>query len=106
LGRRTRIPEDKNRASEDTGDSRTEKGTERSRKMNSKILQHNVRSWNPYKTALANIYLKEDPDIILLNSHGCKTGEPIKICNYNVYKTNKLNERHSGAAIAIKRNLT
>ena len=71
-----------------------------------KILQHNVLVWNyNRKNALVNIYLKEDPDIILLNSTGIKDGDKIKIYNYNVYTKNILNEPHAGVAIAVRKNI-
>lgn len=38
-----------------------------------KIMQHNVRSWTYHrKYELANYYREEDPDTILINSHGIK----------------------------------
>jgi hypothetical protein len=71
--------------------------------MKLKIIQHNVRNWNVNnRFALSNVYLQEDPDIILINSHGLKQGEPLKIQNYDIHKVNKNNEDHSGAAIAMK----
>ena len=70
-----------------------------------KIIQHNVLNWQTRKNELSNIYLKEDPDIIRINSHCVKNNENIKIFGYNVYQKNSLNEDHAGVAIAIKRNI-
>ena len=70
------------------------------------ILQHNVQNWHANKFSLSNIYKEIDPDVILINAHGIKTGETISIHNYNIYKKNSLNEAHAGAAIAIKRTLS
>ena len=50
--------------------------------------------------------MKEDPDIILLNST-CQTDQNrIKIFGLNVHQRNKWNENHAGVAIAIKRNIS
>ena len=65
-------------------------------------MQLNVHGWNPNKNSVSNAILAEDIDIALINDHGVKAGEPIKIWNYNVYKTNRLNEYNNGSAIAIK----
>lgn len=73
--------------------------------LNVKIIQHNVRNWKKDKYALNNIYQKEDPEIILINSHGMKNNETIKIYNYEVYSRNGLNEHSSGISIAIKRGI-
>lgn len=67
------------------------------------ILQHNVRHWDSSNFALNNIYRTIDPHIILINSHGKKKGEIIKIYNYDVYQRNVLNETNSGVAIAIRK---
>ena len=69
------------------------------------IIQHNVRFWSTNKIALSNIYNHLNPDIILINSHSLLTNEPLKIFNYNIFSSNKLNERHAGTAIAIRKNL-
>ena len=71
-----------------------------------KIIQHNVLKWTfTRRNELTNLYLKEDPDILLLNSTGVKQDQIIKIFNYNVYQRNIENEDHAGIAIAVKRNL-
>ena len=70
------------------------------------ILQHNVASWTTNKNDVCNAYRQHDPDIILLNSTGITTRHPpIKIYNYTIYATNKLDAAHAGAAIAIKNNI-
>ena len=74
--------------------------------MTIKIIQHNVlkRTFN-FRNELTTLYLKEDPDILLLNSTGVKQDQIIKIFNYSVYQRNVENEDHAGIAIAVKRNL-
>ena len=54
---------------------------------------------------MINIYNEIDPDLILINAHGNKNDEKIKIFNYTVYQSNKVNERNNGCAIAIKSNI-
>lgn len=66
------------------------------------IVQHNVQHWNTRKNQLSNSYKEINPDIILLNSHGTKNDETIKITNYITYKINTTNERNDGSAILIK----
>ena len=70
-----------------------------------KIIQHNVRHWNTHKINLSNTYLSLDPDIILLNSHGVRNSEQIKIFNYDVITKNSNNEINDGVSIAIKSHL-
>ena len=70
------------------------------------IVQQNVQSWNTNRHSLTNIYNDIDPDIILLNETSVLQNERLTIFNYNIYRTNHSDERHSGAAIAIRRNLT
>ena len=69
------------------------------------VIQHNVQSWKTNKNALTNIYNTLDPDIILLNETSVKDTDRLKIFNYNIYRTNRLNERYSGAAIAVRTNI-
>lgn len=69
------------------------------------ILQHNVRHWNFKKYELSNIYKTIDPDIILINEHGQKIIEQMKIFNYDVYKSNKSGELNDGVALAIKKTI-
>lgn len=71
-----------------------------------KIVQHNVLAWTfNRRNELFNIYRTLDPDIILINAHGRKNEERIKLFNYNVYQRNSLNENNAGVAIAIRINL-
>ena len=62
-------------------------------------------SWNKHKFALYNTYRHMDPHIILLNAHGCKSDQEIKIFNYSIIKVNKTNTLHDGAAIAVRRDI-
>ena len=75
--------------------------------MNSlKIIQHNVMHWGyERRNELSNLYRETDPDIILLNSHGLKNENKIKIFQYNIYQSNKSGELNDGVAIAIKKNI-
>ena len=64
----------------------------------------NVQHWTNDKQAGLALHLTlGNPDIILLTSTS-RTREhgPIKIPLYNTFTTNKHNERHAGAGIAIK----
>ena len=70
------------------------------------IIQHNIIHWEfKRRNELYNIYMTFDPDIILLNSTGVTDCNKMKIFNYNVYQRNTLSERHSGIAIAIRKNI-
>ena len=69
------------------------------------IIQHNVRNWTNNRFAYSNIYNNINPDIILINEHSIKTGNSLKIFNYNTIVNNKKNEHHSGSAIAIRKNI-
>lgn len=70
-----------------------------------KILQHNVQSWRNRKNELINKYIEENPDIILINSHGLIDNENIKIRGYTSYTKNIFNEYHDGTAVLIKQNI-
>ena len=71
-----------------------------------KIIQHNVIKWTFNRSnECANLYIREDPDIILLNSTGLADANRIKIFNYHIYQKNESNEENSGIAIAIRKNL-
>ena len=71
------------------------------------IIQHNVLCWTKQRAnELSNIYIKTNPDIILLNSTGKTNEEKIKIFNYNIYQRNYLNEAHAGVAIGVRRNIS
>ena len=60
--------------------------------INLSILQHNVLNWKTHRIDLINVYNEINPEVILINSHGNKTGEKIKIFNYVTYQCNKLVE--------------
>ena len=57
------------------------------------------------KKNLTNTYLNHKPDIILLNSHGLREEENMKIRGYNSYNKNIFKEPNDGIAILIKRNI-
>ena len=69
------------------------------------VLQHNVLSWEGRKLELSNIYRALDPHIILINAHGCRNSQDIKIYNYKVIINNVTNQIHDGAAIAVRRDI-
>ena len=68
-----------------------------------KVIQHNVRKWSTNKHSLCQVYQNENPEIILINSHGAMNSETIKIYNYNIHQINTTNEIHNGVAIAVRR---
>ncbi len=49
--------------------------------------------------------MENDPDIILLNSHGLKNSEELKIPGYRIYKINYTENIYDGSAIGIKHNI-
>lgn len=67
-----------------------------------KILQHNVAHLKPYRSTLYHTYRTINPDVILLNSHGLKNSETIKLYGYTSYQINTSEERHDGSAILIR----
>lgn len=70
------------------------------------IVQHNVLAWTyARRNELNNIYQTIDPDVILINAHGMKEEQRMKLFQYNIYQKNTMNEHHSGVAIAIKRTI-
>ena len=71
-----------------------------------KVIQHNVLKWTfARRNELSNIYMRHNPEVILLNSTGVKENSIIKIFQYNVYQRNVRNEAHSGIAIAVRRDV-
>ena len=70
--------------------------------INLSIVQHNVLNWKTHRIDLINVYNEINPDVILINSHGNKTNEKIKIFNYVTYQSNRLEERNNGCAIAVR----
>ena len=69
------------------------------------IVQHNVRNWNSHKLTLTNLYKELNPDVILINSHGLKSTQNIKIYTYQTYLINSSDEQHDGSAVLIKQHL-
>lgn len=69
------------------------------------ILQHNVLHWESRKFNLSNTYRQINPHIILINSHGMKNNEQIKIQGYMAYKRNTSNENSDAIVILIKENI-
>lgn len=68
-----------------------------------KISQINVLSWTFLrKNEMFNLFRSEDPDVILINSHGRKDTEIIKWHGYNVYQVNESGGANGGAAIAVR----
>ena len=69
------------------------------------IIQHNVRNWRTNKHDFTNTYNNIKPDIIFLNETSTTDAMTLEIYNYNVFKSNKLNEPNRGTAIAIRQDL-
>ena len=62
-----------------------------------KIIQHNVLKWTyARRCELSNYYIKENADIVLLNSTGTADTERIKLFNYNIYQRNISGEGSAG----------
>ncbi len=70
-----------------------------------KIIQNNVLNWKTNKQSLITDYISNNPDIILLNSHGLKSNEELKIPGYRTYKINHSEDLSDGSAIAVKYNI-
>lgn len=64
------------------------------------IIQHNVLHWETRKFNLINTYLEIYPHVILINGHGMKQKELIKIPGYIIHQINST-ELHDGSAIYI-----
>ena len=67
------------------------------------LIHHNVRSWANFCNVqiLSNYYLKSNPDIITINSHGItQQHKNVKLLHYSGYTKNK--QLQSGVAILIK----
>lgn len=69
------------------------------------IVQHNVLHWNTRKEELTYIYQNLNPDLIILNSHGVKDNDTIRISGYNTYMINTTGEASDGSAILIRSNI-
>ena len=73
--------------------------------INNTIVQHNVQHWSTKKFNLSHTYHSINPHIILINSHGMKEEETLKLQGYITYKINSTQERNDGNAILIKNNI-
>lgn len=71
-----------------------------------KIIQHNILHWKTNKASLLHTYTAINPDVILMNSHGLRQDESMKIPGYSIHKVNTTNEVNDGSAIAIKHGIT
>ena len=70
------------------------------------VIQHNVQHWHTKRQALCNIYIREDPHVILINLHGLTDEHLLKIQNYRVHKYNSIdNEQHNSRAIVIRQDV-
>lgn len=69
------------------------------------IVQHNVLHWNTRKFNLTQTYLDIAPHIILINSHGLKEQETIKIHGYTTYIINTTQENNDRSAVLIRNNI-
>ena len=70
-----------------------------------KIIQHNVLNWKTNKQSLLINYKFNNPDIILINSHGLRSYEELKIPGYRIYEINYSEEVSDGSAIVVKYNI-
>ena len=71
------------------------------------VTYANIQTWTDDKAEALRAHLTQNsPDVILLADIGrTDRNKPIKIFNYLVFATNKLNETSAGAAIAIRKGL-
>ncbi len=61
-------------------------------------------NWRTNKNSLIENYLKTNLDLII-NSHGLKSTEQLKIPGYKTYKTNYSETLADGSPIGIKYNI-
>ena len=61
--------------------------------------------WKTHKNSLTENYFNISLDLTLINSHGLKATEPLKIPGYKVYKVNYSQELSDESAIAVKYNV-
>lgn len=61
--------------------------------------------WATRRHELTNIYRQQNPDIILLNSHGVKQEESLKIVGYKTHMKNTTNTHTDGTAVLVKRSI-
>ena len=66
-------------------------------------MQHNVLRWKtPRSRELVTHYHNLRADIILMNAHGLKADEPLRIHGYKVYQRNQRGQKDDGVAIAVR----
>ena len=70
-----------------------------------KILQANVQHWQTNKITFYNNIRSEDPDILLLNEHGVRDNDKIKIYGYKTKWKNLSNQARDRTVLAIKRTI-
>ena len=54
------------------------------------------------KHLLANQYLVIGPDILLINAHGNKDDDRIKVFSYQFYQLKRSERRHDGVVIGVR----
>ena len=64
-----------------------------------------MQHWKTRRDNLINCYTDLNPDIIIINSHGQKSNEELRIQGYTIYKINSTEEVNDGSAIAVKENI-
>ena len=69
------------------------------------IIHHNVRHWGQHKNDLSNYYLKHNPDIISVNSHGLNTNTNKFVKIFSYLNLTSGTEPHAGAALLTRTNL-
>ena len=71
-----------------------------------KVIQLNVLAWTFHRSKEIGSYIQaENADVVLLNSTGVLDPDRIKIFGYNIHSKNKYQERQSGIAIAVRKNI-
>ena len=74
--------------------------------MKIKIIHYNVWHWTNFHNInmMCNYFLKEDPDIITINSHSTtKSDKNVKLANYSALTKN--NQMNSRVAILVKKDI-
>lgn len=66
------------------------------------IIQHNVLHSETRKHNLINTYLDINPHIILINGHGMKQKEHIKVPGFITYQLSSSDELHDGCTLLIR----
>ena len=67
-----------------------------------KILQANVQHWQTNKITFYNNIRSDNSDIILLNEHGVRENEKIKMYVYKTDRKNLSNQARDGSALTKK----